>query len=122
MFARPPWLLVVLYAVWGAQVLASHFGGGLFGAFAGGLVLVPLSRYVEARPAGPPGMVTFLPAFWLLVPGALGLTGVSEIVLTNAAGGAAEFVAALLTVVAIALGVLVGSSALRPRVEGRAGL
>lgn len=117
-----PWLIVVLYVVWGAQLAASQIGGSLLGAFAGGLALIPLSRFVEARPEGPPSQVTFLPAFWLLVPGALGLTGVSELVLTNAAGGAAQFVTALLTVVAIALGVLVGSSALRQTAADRAGM
>ena len=53
--------------------------------------------------------VTFLPAFWLLVPGALGLQGVTQIFGADAASGLGDFLNALLTIVAIAVGVLVGA-------------
>src|SRR5262249_23067093 len=41
-----PWLLVMLYCAWGAQVLGGMVAGGnsgLFGAFTGGLVVVPIA-------------------------------------------------------------------------------
>jgi uncharacterized membrane protein YjjB (DUF3815 family) len=53
--------------------------------------------------------VTFLPTFWLLVPGALGLAGVAKIVGADQAAGLGDFLNALLSIVAIAVGVLVGS-------------
>ena len=42
--------------------------------------MTPVALAVARLPGGPPSQVTFLPAFWLLVPGALGLIGVTEIV------------------------------------------
>jgi hypothetical protein len=32
--------------------------------------MTPVVLWVERLPGGPPKLVTFLPAFWLLVPGA----------------------------------------------------
>ncbi len=106
------WLMLMLYAAWGAQQLGNLVAaGGLFGAFTGGLVVVPIAALVQ-RLHGPPAQVASLPAFWLLVPGALGLAGVSGLVDigANASGGADNLVNAFLTVVAVALGILVGSS------------
>ena len=54
-------------------------------------------------------LVSFTPAFWLLVPGALGLVGVADVLGGDSAAGA-SLVATLATMVAIALGVLAGSS------------
>jgi uncharacterized membrane protein YjjB (DUF3815 family) len=53
-----------------------------------------------------------LPAFWLLVPGALGLAGVSGLVELGdgTSQGADNLINAFLTVVSVALGMLVGSS------------
>lgn len=106
-----PWLLLMLFAAWGAQKLGDQVAsGGLFGAFTGGLVVVPIATLVQ-RLKGPPAQVASLPAFWLLVPGALGLAGVSGLVdLNSGSAGANNLVTAFLTVVAVALGILVGSS------------
>lgn len=62
-----------------------------------------MARTGEGRP-GPAAV-----AAALLVPGALGLEGVTEIVGADAAAGLGDFLNALLTIVAIAAGVLVGS-------------
>lgn len=106
------WLLVTLYLAWGSQFLTTLAGLGMLSGFVGGLMLVPIAYFAQ-RHHGPPSQVVFLPAFWLLVPGALGLSGVSELVGTNAGSGLADLLSALLAVVAIALGVLVGSSLTR---------
>ncbi len=105
-----PWLLLMLYCAWGAQVLGGMVAGGssgLFGAFTGGLVVVPIATLVQ-RLKGPPAQVASLPAFWLLVPGALGLAGVSNLVAGTHTTNA--LINAFLSVVAVALGILVGSS------------
>ena len=104
------WLLVILYSAYAAQLVGAHYWGAAASGFTGALVVPPLARWVEQRRAGPPGLVTFLPAFWLLVPGALGLEGVAELVGANGTAGLADFIDAIITVVAVALGVLVGSS------------
>ena len=83
--------------------------GGVFSAFVGALVVTPVTALVARQPTGPAALVSFTPAFWLLVPGALGLVGVADVLGGDTAAGA-SLVATLSTMVAIALGVLAGSS------------
>jgi hypothetical protein len=54
-----------------------------------------------------------LPAFWLLVPGAIGLIGITEIVGDSAEAGFENFLRALVSVPSIALGILVGTMVVR---------
>jgi uncharacterized membrane protein YjjP (DUF1212 family) len=54
---------------------------------------------------GLPAMVTFLPSFWLLVPGALGLLSLKHM-LSDPAPGVEGLIAALFALVSIALGTL----------------
>ena len=49
-----------------------------------------------------------MPAFWLLVPGALGLIGVTEYLSSDTMAGLEDFIGAVAAIVAIALGVLCG--------------
>lgn len=104
------WLVLVLYTAYACQVLAGAVLGSLGGSFVAGMVVLPVAYAVQARRSGPPVPVMFLPAFWLLVSGALGLAGVAEIVAADQVSGLGDFLNALLTVVAIAIGVLVGSA------------
>ncbi|MEV4416296.1 threonine/serine exporter family protein [Catellatospora sp. NPDC049609] len=108
-----PWLLITLFIAYGAQFLAGRWTGGVFAAFVGGLLIVPLANAVQ-RLGGPPAQVVFLPSFWLLVPGALSLVGLSGLTgLVELSGtGRSNLITAFLTVVAVSLGVLVGSSLL----------
>jgi uncharacterized membrane protein YjjP (DUF1212 family) len=103
-----PWLLVVLYAAWIGQYLGSQAFGGYVGGFIGALVMTPVAYLVERVPSGPPALVSFLPAFWLLVPGALSLIGLTEFASTNAIKGIEDFLGAVGSILAIALGVLCG--------------
>lgn len=116
---RIPWVLVVLVLAFGAQAVGQSLGslalGGLLGGIAAslGATLVELLRPQLAR------LVVFLPAFWLLVPGSLGLLGASELALMpdSAIQGALNSAA---VVSSLALGLLIGSSlaaALRLRVR-----
>lgn len=104
-----PWILVVLLAAFGAQLGGQALGsaaiGGFFGAIAASLGAVVVERF---RPTST-RLVLFLPAFWLLVPGSLGLLGVTTLVADPAR--AVETGLEVATVVCtIALGLLVGSS------------
>lgn len=103
------WVLLVLTLAFGAQIagqqLASISVGGFLGAIAASLG----ASVVELRRPQLPRLVLFLPAFWLLVPGSLGLVGVTEL----AAGreSATQVALGVLgVIIAIALGLLVGSS------------
>ncbi|MFI6598126.1 threonine/serine exporter ThrE family protein [Nonomuraea sp. NPDC050536] len=104
-----PWLLAVLLVERAAQVLGSTVAGAPFGAFVAGLVLPVLAHSIQQR-AGTPSQVLYLPSFWMLVPGSLGLAGVSELVVEQSAASLADLVQTAVIVLAIALGILVGAS------------
>jgi uncharacterized membrane protein YjjP (DUF1212 family) len=111
-YSPPPgafwWHLVVLYAAWIGQFVGSEGFGAYVGGFVGALVMTPVAYAVERRPSGPPALVSFLPAFWLLVPGALGLIGITEYVADDTAAGIQDFLRTVGSIIAIAVGVLCG--------------
>ncbi len=102
-----PWTILVLYVAYGAQVIGDLFFGGVLSAFIGALAMTPVAALVARRRSGPAAFVSFLPGFWLLVPGALGLVGVAAI-LDGDAGGMNTLATTASTMVAIALGTLAG--------------
>lgn len=108
--ARPRsigWILLVLYVAYGAQVLGDVLFGGVLSAFIGAVAMTPVAVFVARQRSGPPTIVSFLPAFWLLVPGSLGLVGVTA-VLDGDSTGTDTLVTTVSTMVSIALGVLIG--------------
>jgi uncharacterized membrane protein YjjP (DUF1212 family) len=107
------WLLLVLLVAWVGQLVGDRFVGGEVSAFVGAFVMTPVALAVSRLPGGPPSQVTFLPAFWLLVPGALGLIEVTEVVGSPATASVGDLLQPVAAVVAIALGVLCGASASR---------
>ena len=108
-----PLAALVLLAAWIGQVLGDALVGGDVSGFFGALVMTPVALAVARLPGGPPSQVTFLPAFWLLVPGALGLIGVTEVVGNPATAEIEDLVKPLGAIVSIALGVLGGVSLFR---------
>jgi len=104
------WTLLVLYVAYSAQVVGAATLGGYLSGFVGAAVMTPVAMLVASQPAGPPLMATFLPAFWLLVPGSMGLIGVAQ-VLAQQSAGEATLLNAGVSIVAIALGVVTGLGA-----------
>jgi len=103
------WLLLVVLIAFAAQRAAAVvFGSGISGFF-GTLVAMPLAYLVQLRFKGPPVAVTFLPSFWMLVPGSLGLLSVTRM-LSDRAEGVDGMITVVFAVVSIALGTLVGAS------------
>jgi uncharacterized membrane protein YjjP (DUF1212 family) len=103
------WVLLVLSLAFGAQLAGQELGSIGLGGFLGAIAASLGASVVELRRPQLPRLVLFLPAFWLLVPGSLGLVGVTEL----AAGreSATDVALGLLGVaIAISLGLLVGSS------------
>ena len=104
-----PWIWLLLLLAFGAQTGGQAAYGVPAGGFAGATVAALAAAVVPRLPTGPPALVVFLPAFWLLVPGSLGLLGTTALA-TDATDAGAVATGAVLAVVALALGVLVGSA------------
>ncbi|GAA0420307.1 hypothetical protein Aca07nite_11930 [Actinoplanes capillaceus] len=102
------WLCLVLYSGWIAQYFGGLVFGGYLGGFLGALLLTVVAYLVERAPSGPPALVSFLPGFWLLVPGALSLIGITEYLSQDSVHGVEDLIGALGSMLAIALGVLCG--------------
>jgi uncharacterized membrane protein YjjP (DUF1212 family)/uncharacterized membrane protein YjjB (DUF3815 family) len=104
-----PWMLLVLLLAFGTQRATAGVFGKEVSGFFGMLVATPLGYLIQRGFGGPPSMVTFLPGFWLLVPGVLGLVSVKQMLSDRAAGVEGLF-AVVFALAALALGTLVGAS------------
>ena len=102
------WILLVLYVAYGAQIIGGLFFGAELSAFVGAVTMTPVATYVAGRPTGPATQVSFLPAFWLLVPGALGLVGVTMLLGEDRSNAFTSLVTTAVTMIAISFGVLIG--------------
>lgn len=111
------WILLVLYVAYGAQVLGDIFFGGVLSALIGAAAMTPVAYLVSTQRNGPAAFASFLPAFWMMVPGALGLVGVAAI-LDGDSAGLNTLATTASTMVAITLGILAGS-VLGNRLAGR---
>lgn len=107
-----PWMILVLLLAFAAQRIASGLLGSELSGFFGMLVATPLGYLIQYRFRGPPAAVTFFPAFWLLVPGALGLLSVTRM-LSDRAAGIDGLITVFYVITSIALGTLVGASIYR---------
>jgi uncharacterized membrane protein YjjP (DUF1212 family) len=106
------YLTAVLIVAYGGQLLGGFLLGGIFSGFVGALALTVVAYLAQSLPGAPPAVVCFLPAFWLLVPGATGLIGLTQ----SAAGfglNGSNLIAVVGSIVAIALGVLTGTAIFR---------
>lgn len=109
-----PWLLVTVLGTYLGQLLGHELLGARWaGAFVGAVVASLGATLVEFLRPQLPRAVAFLPCFWLLVPGSLGLISVTQIEV--GAGAAVQAVVDVTgVIVAIALGVMVGAALARP--------
>jgi uncharacterized membrane protein YjjB (DUF3815 family) len=118
-----PWLMIVLFSAWIGQLVGKQLIDATLSGFIGAAVMVPVAHAVAHVRHAPPAHVMFLPAFWLLVPGTIGLIGVTELVGDNAELGSANLGAALAAIPSVALGILVGTMIVRAaRLIGQAGV
>jgi uncharacterized membrane protein YjjB (DUF3815 family) len=113
-----PWILVVLAVAYAAQTLSAAAFGGTLSGFFGAVAMTPVVLWIDRRSGGPPSLVLFQPAFWLLVPGALGLIGLTELAGASRALGSEDVGTALAAVASVALGVLVGTAAFQTATAG----
>jgi uncharacterized membrane protein YjjB (DUF3815 family) len=102
-------LIVVLYGAFAAQVLTNAVFGGYVAALIGATVMTVMAFVMERFPSAMPAYASFLPGFWLLVPGALGLIGLTRLA---TGGGSGDLFVTVGSIFAVALGVLCGTQLL----------
>ena len=71
--------------------------------------MTPMAYLVGRHPPAMPARASFLPGFWLLVPGALGLIGLTELAGDADAAGTNDLIATVSSIFAVAIGVLCGT-------------
>ncbi|MET0910336.1 MAG: threonine/serine exporter family protein [Ilumatobacteraceae bacterium] len=99
-------LLLVLYAAWASQVLSNEVFGGYVSAFIGAAVMTVTAYAIARLPHAMPPHASFLPGFWLLVPGALGLIGLAQFAGHPSRAGTQDLVTTVVSIFAVAIGVL----------------
>lgn len=104
-----PWIMLVLVVTFAAQQAAIGWVGYPGSGFFGMLVATPLGYLIHQQFKGPPAMVTFLPSFWLLVPGAMSLVSVKRM-FSDREAGVDGLLTATFVFVSIALGTLMGAA------------
>lgn len=103
-----PWISAVLVLTLAAQTVGQLVGPAL-GSFLGALGASLGAYLVEAIKPRLPRLVVFLPSFWLLVPGSLGLLSTTQLAVDPGQAGATA-TGVFIVVCALALGLLVGSA------------
>jgi uncharacterized membrane protein YjjP (DUF1212 family) len=107
---RASWaLVVVLYSAWIGQVLGNHLIGGYASGLIGAIVMTPVATIVSRFKSALPVYAMFLPGFWLLVPGALSLIGLTAVATDTKVTDSQDFLTAAASIVAVAVGVLLGT-------------
>ena len=102
-----PWMLVILIVTYLGQLFGSVVFSAQLSGFFGALAMTPLALWFDSLPNGPSKLVTILPAFWMIVPGASGLMAIVGIGADQSRGSLDSVV---VTVIAIALGILTGTA------------
>ena len=103
-----PSLLVVLYAAWVGQVVGNELFGAYVSGFTGALVMTVTAYLLARRPSSMPVYAVFLPGFWLLVPGSLGLIGLTTVLAIPESTSVEDILAIVASIASVALGVLCG--------------
>lgn len=104
------WMTCTMVMAYVGQTVSGLVIEGASTAFFGAAVMTLTALLIEYRLKGPPALVTFLPAFWLLAPGSFGLVSVAGIA-TDQGTTAAHILELLFTLTAIATGCLIGAFA-----------
>jgi uncharacterized membrane protein YjjP (DUF1212 family)/uncharacterized membrane protein YjjB (DUF3815 family) len=102
-------LAVVLSATYGVVAAAQTISSAPVASGIAAAVMFPVLRLLEVFRPRWPAALTFRPAFWLLVPGSLGLVAITEVATEGQAGGQELLAGVVATVIAISVGVQIGA-------------
>lgn len=112
-----PFVLLILFIAFITQQIGNYFVGGLFGAFFGSLCMSISGTLIENLDHKTPSFVSVMPAFWVLVPGALGFISLASFIGKNYPIAITDALLVILTLVAISLGLMIGAVIIEPLKE-----
>jgi uncharacterized membrane protein YjjP (DUF1212 family) len=75
-----PWLTALLFAAYLGRFVTNVVFGSYASGFGGGFALMVFALAISLHPDTPPTAALLAPGFWLLVPGSIGLIGVTQLV------------------------------------------
>jgi uncharacterized membrane protein YjjP (DUF1212 family) len=102
-------VLIVLFTTFLGQQAGNYLLGGLFGAFIGSVIMTMIGTFLERSKLRTPYYVSIIPAFWILVPGALGFISLAALMGQNYSFSIASLIQVALTFVAISTELLIGA-------------
>jgi uncharacterized membrane protein YjjP (DUF1212 family) len=108
------WMLLVLYIAMLGQSVGELYFNSYVGAFVGATLMALSSEFIARSPQRTSVVVSQALAFWFLVPGARGLLSVTSILSKNLQSAAIGLGEMLVLIVAITLGVLLGTLIISP--------
>ncbi|MFA5710179.1 threonine/serine exporter ThrE family protein [Mycolicibacterium sp.] len=100
-----PWLVAISGIAYAAQFVGDLVLGSYASGFCGGVALSVAALVMSRLRGSPPAITMILPGFWLLVPGSMGLIGVTEVF---GADGDAALPATLISMISVAFGLQAG--------------
>lgn len=109
------WILLVLFLAMLGQVTGESFFNAYGGAFLGAFVLALSSEIIGRSPNRTPAFVSQTLAFWFLVPGSSALLSVTRLLDTEYIYGNFGMNELILLIVAVSLGILLGTILATPR-------
>ena len=110
-----PWALALVLLTAAAAEFGTHAFGDPVGTFVGALVMTSVALLLGRFRALPPPFVLYLGAFYVLTPGSHGLRGIESWIGGDPIQGVTSLETMVGLLTAIAVGMLVGAAALRPR-------
>jgi len=108
------WIVAACLLAWIGGGLGGIVGSPVLGAF-GGALIVGMAGNLFARISGRPGSIMQLPGLILLVPGSIGMRGLSALVGQDVIAGIESAFLAAMIAIALATGLILASALVPPK-------
>jgi len=109
-----PIMIIVCLITGGVTQGFTRVLGDIFGTFLGGITMTLFSVFFARKPDRAPIFVYILSAFFSLTPGSMGMRGFESLVGDQPIEGYTDFWDLIQTLIAIALGIVVGLAMTKP--------
>lgn len=102
------WIMYALVVAYSAQLLGDAMLGAEMSGLVGAMIVIPAVMLAGRVKAAPANAIMLTCAYWLLVPGAMGFIGLSEIA-AGTSGASSMLLRTFASLTAIAIGMVLGA-------------